>query len=113
MTNKSNDVGVAQPGNELQTGGFVDLDRIEDANGLLAIISQRKSNGVLTFAIFKTFERDGERQRTSFIPKQMADAYRQILDLTVERMQQIEEQGTAPFKAADTRMGQRRAGLRR
>lgn len=109
MSNKSNEVG------ELQTGGFVDLDKLEDANGLHAIISQRKSNGVLTFAIFKQFERDGVKQRTSFVPKHLGDAYRRIFELTMERMQQIEDQGQLPFKAGETRLGQHQArtGTRR
>jgi hypothetical protein len=77
--------------------GFVDVDRLEDANGLVAIISQRKSNGVMTMGVFKEFERDGRLERTAFIPEPLFDAYEAMVRLARERVAKIVAEGAAPY----------------
>jgi len=68
---------------------YVDLDTLKNADGLVAIISQRTSNGMLTFAIFKEFDRDGAVERTSFISANLTQSYLDMVKLTLERVQEI------------------------
>lgn len=76
--------------------GFIDLDTLRDANGIVAIISQRRSNGTLTFGVFKEFERDGRMDRTSFIPELLGEAYEQMVKLARERIAQIKSDLAPP-----------------
>lgn len=78
--------------------GFIDVDTLQDANGLVAIISQRRSNAVLTLGVFKTFERDGVVERTSFIPEPLFEAYNALTKLAQERIAEIREKDLAPIK---------------
>lgn len=78
--------------------GFVDVDTLRDANGLVAIISQRRSNGSMTLGVFKEFERDGRTERTSFIPEPLFAAYNEICKLAQERIAKIHADGLEPIK---------------
>ena len=69
-----------------QSSGFDDIDRLTDTHGLVAVISRRRSNGIMTFAIFKTFERDGRTEQTNFIPEPLFDAYDALVKLVRERI---------------------------
>jgi hypothetical protein len=68
---------------------YVDLDVLKNADDLMAIISQRQSNGVITFAIFKEFDRDGRRERTTFVAESLAESYKDLLDITITRIKKI------------------------
>ena len=78
--------------------GFIDIDTLRDAHGLVAIISQRRSNGVITMAIFKEFERDNRTERTSFIPETLFGAYNDLSKLAQERVAKIRANGEEPIK---------------
>lgn len=77
----------------------VDIDELHSADGLFSVISQRRSNGGYTFAVFKSFQRAGEthRERTSFIPEEMGESYIALVKLTLERIDQLRASGTSPF----------------
>lgn len=77
----------------------VDIAELTTSDGLYAVISQRKANGVFTFAIFKSFDRDGHGpERTSFIPEELGESYIKLARLVLERIDAIRADGTAPFK---------------
>ncbi len=67
---------------------YIDLDTLENSEGLIAIISQRRSNGVITFAMFKSFQRDG-KERTSFISETLRPSYLELQKLAFERIDAI------------------------
>jgi hypothetical protein len=78
----------------------VDVDEIRSSDGLFAMISQRRANGVFTIAIFKAFERPGSDrvERTSFIPEALISTYIKLAQLAQERIEKIRAEGTAPFR---------------
>ena len=77
----------------------VDLDELRSADGLFAVISQRRANGAFTFACFKSFDRGGGAlERTSFIPEELGESYIKLAGLALERIKQIRAAGEAPFK---------------
>lgn len=79
--------------NRSRNNNYKDIDRLVSAEGLVSIISLRRSTGVITFAIFKEYERDGAMEKSNFVPETMIKAYRQIVDLTADRIKQIRAEG--------------------
>lgn len=87
--------------------GYRELDRIEDPEGIIAIISMRVNGPPLvTIGIFKTFDRDGEPQKTSFWGLKQVSAVRRVLDIAVERAQKEEDRCREEYEA---RAGKRHA----
>lgn len=70
---------------------YVDIDRLENADKLFVVISWRRASGTITFCLMKEFERDGRREKTSFIPHELADSYLALSHLAVKRVKEITE----------------------
>jgi hypothetical protein len=70
---------------------YIDLDKLKNADGVVAIISQRLTNGVITFALFKEFVRDGREERTSFIAESLRPAYESMVKLVFDRIDDIRD----------------------
>jgi hypothetical protein len=77
----------------VQRPAFQDVDRIVNASGLVAIISQRSKDGSLTFAFFREFpSRDrGKTDRTGFIPADMFPQFAEMISIVKERIEQLED----------------------
>lgn len=73
------------------------MDRLRNAVNIVAVISQRPRSGVLTFAIFREFERDGRTERSSFVPEDLIGAYQEMVTLTQERMKELRLSGALPY----------------
>lgn len=90
---------ASQP--ELQ---FQDVDRLENAQGIVAIISQRRRDGSLTFSIQREWiTADGRKQRGAFIPEELAGAFQDMLRIVVDRMKQLRAEGDLPFAVRGAR----------
>lgn len=77
---------------------YLDLDKLKNADGIVAIISQRLSNRVITFALFKEFERDRRVERTSFIAATLRDSYTSMVKLAFERIDELNRDGAVMAK---------------
>jgi hypothetical protein len=75
--------------------GYEDVERIEDPDGIVAVISRRRSNGHLTLALFKTYRRDDAIERTSFFGSEFVPAAHRVLDLASRRMEKLREEWEA------------------
>ena len=75
--------------------GYEDIEEIADPDGVVALISRRRSNGTLTVGIFKVFERDGVKEKTSFLNSRHLDAVRRVLDIAEARIKKLEETSEA------------------
>jgi hypothetical protein len=95
-SSSSSNYEAQEPREQTSRAGFKDLDKLKNADGLVAIISQRLTNNMITFAIFKEFERDGQIQRTSFVPEVLAKSYLDLATMAVERIAEIRKSGKAP-----------------
>lgn len=82
---------------------FVDLDRLENAEGIVAIISQRSRDGALTFAIHREWISDGVKRRGAFFPERLTDAYQDMVRIVIDRMKQLREAGDLPFPVRSRR----------
>jgi hypothetical protein len=70
--------------------GYEDVEEINDPDGVVVVISRRKSNGTLSLAIFKSFERDGMREKTNFLSSRHLAGIRRVLDIAEARMAKLE-----------------------
>ena len=70
--------------------GYEDVEEIHDPDGVVAVISRRRSNGALSLGLFKTFERDGIKEKTNFLNSRHLPAVRRVLDIAEARMAKLE-----------------------
>lgn len=73
--------------------GFEDVDKLKNTSGIVAVISRRKSDGLLTFALFREWQgRDGDQGRTAFQPEHNLAAYKHMLGLVEERLGELQNE---------------------
>lgn len=70
--------------------GYEDLEEITDPDGVVAVISRRKSNGALSVGVFKMFERDGTVEKTNFFNSRHFAGIRRVLEIAEVRIKKIE-----------------------
>lgn len=73
-----------------QHSQYIDLEKLVDANGIGAIISQRRGNGVITFKLFKEFDRDNRKEQTSFVPNSLIKPYKAMVEIVERRILELE-----------------------
>jgi hypothetical protein len=74
--------------------GYEDIEEIADPDGVIAVISRRRSNGTLSVAVFKTFERDGTKEKTNFFNAKHFAGVRRVLEIAEKRIEKLEAGST-------------------
>lgn len=77
--------------------GFEDVDRLENSDGIVAVISQRSFDGALTMALFREFDRDGRRCRTAFMTENLFESFLEMFNRGARRLQELKRTGALPF----------------
>ena len=75
--------------------GYEDIEEIVDPDGVMGLISRRRSKGTLTIALFKVFERDGVKEKTNFFGARQIAAVRRVLAIAEVRMAKLEAEAVA------------------
>jgi hypothetical protein len=70
--------------------GYDDVDEISDPDGVVALISRRRSTGSLSVAIFRVYERDGVKEKTAFLGPKQLPALRRVIDIAEKRIERLE-----------------------
>lgn len=70
--------------------GYEDVEEIKDPDGVIAVISRRRSTGACSVALFKSFERDGVQEKTNFLGAKYFPAVRRVLDIAEKRLVELE-----------------------
>lgn len=71
--------------------GFEDVDKLKNSSGIVAVISRRKSDGLLTFALFREWQGNaGDQGRTAFQPEHNLAAYKQMVGLVESRLAELQ-----------------------
>lgn len=68
---------------------FIELDVLRSASGVKAVISQRTSNGVITFTIVKEFRRQGVSDWTAFFAEDEISDFEEMLALVKTRITEL------------------------
>jgi hypothetical protein len=83
------------------TRGYVDVARLENSDGIVAVISQRRKTGVLTFTIFREFSSavadETGTGRTGFMTESLFESFLAMANLTKQRMVSLRSEGKLPF----------------
>ena len=83
---------------------FITLDTLKSAGGTKGIISQRVSNGVITFSIVREFERDGVADWTSYFSEAQLADFESMLDLIKKRIAELRaDPKIAPLRTMESR----------
>lgn len=84
-----------QPPHSQSSAPFVDIDRLVGANGMVGIISQRRRDGIITFAIVRewrtvdTITQEPQVMRGSFCPADMIADYMKMVEMIGGRIDEI------------------------
>lgn len=70
--------------------GYEDVEEITDPDGVVGVISRRRSNGAISIALFKIFERDGVKEKTNFLSRKHFSGIRRVLDIAEKRIAKLE-----------------------
>ena len=68
---------------------FIELDVLRSASGTKAVISQRVSNGVITFTIVKEFNRRGVADWTAFFAEDEIEDFEEMFFLVKTRIAEL------------------------
>ncbi len=75
---------------------FRELDVLRSASGTKAVISQRTSNGVITFTIVKEFNRRGVLDWTAFFAEDEIEDFEEMLGLVKARIAELRADPSVP-----------------
>lgn len=97
-------VAAAVASEEAVRTGYQEFRRIEDPDGILAIISYRVSGPPLvTIAIYKVFPRDGQVTKTSFWSVRQLEAVKRVVGIAGELAQAEEDRQRTEYEANGNR----------
>lgn len=83
---------------------FIVLDTLRSAGGTKGIISQRLSNGVITFSIVREFERDGVPDWTSYFSEAQLEDFESMFVLIKKRIAELRrDPRVAPLRTLESR----------
>lgn len=72
------------------TKPFDDLEELRSVDGVIGIISQHRSNGMLTFTVLREFEQFGQMKRTGFFPETMIPSYQKMVGMVIEKIGELQ-----------------------
>lgn len=89
---------------ERPRSGYIEIARIKDPDGIMAIISSRVNGPPLvTIGIYKVFDRDGEEQKTSFWGIRQTPAVLRVVALAETRAREEEDKLRQEYEAKGRR----------
>ena len=74
---------------------YNETDIIKDPDGVIAVITERVSDGAISFGIYREFDRGGRTERSKFLARRHVAGARRLLDDLEERLEQLEDQSRA------------------
>lgn len=87
------------PQAQRSSSGYREIERIQDADGVLAILSLRTTGvPLVSIALFKTFVRDGIEEKTSFFSPKHAPAIKRVVDIAAVRARELEDKFQAEYE---------------
>lgn len=82
---------------------FKDVDKLRNADGIVVVISQRVSNGLVTWALFREFPRGGRIDRTNFIPDDMTESALEMIKMAKDRISKLKASNALPYPVRPVR----------
>jgi hypothetical protein len=79
---------------------FRDVETLRDSSGVIIVVTERISNGRLSFALMNEFERDGITQRSAFLNSRHLDGATRLLAQLAGKLEIWEDAARARLRAA-------------
>jgi hypothetical protein len=84
---------------------YLDVDTIRNSDRIVAVFSQCRWDGRITFAIHREFDKIGQNghaevSKTSFVPETLAGSYAALVELALENLEKLKARrsaGSLPF----------------
>lgn len=74
-------------------GGYEEVATLDDPGGAHAVISRRVGHNTYTAAFFRKFDRDGQKERTSFFRPEDFDSLRRMIDTSDKYITKLKAEG--------------------
>lgn len=74
---------------------FKEIDIIKHPDGIIAVITERVSDGRVSFSISREFDADGKTKRTAYLARRHLPAVQQLLSDLSERLELAEDRTRA------------------
>jgi hypothetical protein len=84
----------------VERNGFRDIAEIRDADGIVAVITERVSDGRLSFGLFREFEKAGKTQRSAYLAHRHIPGGRRLMAELDKRLEQMEDRSRAARRMA-------------
>jgi hypothetical protein len=79
---------------------FVDLETLRAEDGVIAVISERRDSGRISFMLGREWDQGGETKRGPFLQRRHIASARQLLDQLEGRLDAIEDRTRAAARRA-------------
>jgi hypothetical protein len=83
-----------------KTTAFTELEIIRDPDGVVAVITERASDGRVSFMLAREFEQSGETKRSAYLAKRHIAAARRLLADLEETLEIAEDRSRARRRSA-------------
>ncbi len=74
---------------------FAEVETVQDPDGVVAIITERVSDGRISFMLAREFDRDGDVCRSAYLARRHIRAARRLLSDLEERLEAAEDRARA------------------
>lgn len=79
---------------------FKEVEVLRDADGVVAVVSERVTTGRISFMLGREFERDGKTERSPFISSRHIAGVRRLLDQLERHAEVLEDRARAERRMA-------------
>lgn len=89
---------MVQTGEQRSDGGnpqYQVVETVRDPDGVVAVITERKSDGLMSFGLYREFERNGETTKSSYMSRRHLPAVRRLLADLEDRLELLEDRTRA------------------
>lgn len=87
--------------NKPSNPNYEEIEIVRDPDGVIAVITERKKDGAISFGIYREFERSGETARGSFLARRHLQAARRVLEDLEERLEAAEDRSRAKRRSRE------------
>ena len=82
------------------TSKFTEVEHLRDPDGIIAVITERASDGRVSFMLAREFEREGVTQRSAYMARRHIAAARRLLNDLEDRLELAEDRARAKKRAS-------------
>lgn len=83
-----------------QSDPYTQIEVVRDPDGPVAVVTERKKDGRITFSLSKEFDRNGKVERTPYFHRSHIPALRRLIDDLEAQLELFEDRARARRRAS-------------